>query len=120
MHTIKGLASHCNEQYMCYIEHVYHRPCCHWGRDRFIGEPCCRSRFANGFPIACTYAENIGSADNNELCSDCKYRLASPEPWRPLGSVDALLRLRLEEKVSKRESSVTVLVPVASTMQSPS
>lgn len=84
---------------MCYVEHVYHRPCRHWGRDRFVGDPCCRSRFANGYHVPCTYADNMGSVNSNELCGDCRYRLASGGAWRPLAGVVAILQARVEMKV---------------------
>jgi hypothetical protein len=94
-----GSASSSTEQIMCYIEQVYHRPCRHWGRDRFAGEPCCRSRFANDHPIACTYAEKIGSVDSSELCSNCKYRLTTGGAWRPFADVLVLMQTRSEEKL---------------------
>jgi hypothetical protein len=99
MFSIKGSASLSTERNMCYIEHVYHRPCCHWGRDRFVGEPCCRSRFSNDYPIACTYAENIGSVNSSELCSNCKYRLTTGGAWRPFANVLVVMRTRSKEKL---------------------
>lgn len=84
---------------MCYVEHVYHQACRHWGRDRFVGEPCCRSRFANGYPVACTYAEKMGSVNSNELCPDCKYRLSSGEASRPFARVVAALRASVDGRL---------------------
>lgn len=84
---------------MCYISHVYHQPCCHWGRDRFVGEPCCRSKCVSGHVVACTYAECLGSSNSSELCSECRYRLAYGSTWRPLADVGTMLKERLKKRL---------------------
>jgi hypothetical protein len=86
------------QRYMCYIEHVYHVSCRHWGRDRFVGEPCCRSRFVDGHGVACAYAEDMGSISSSELCSNCRYRLARGPAWRPFAHVEVVLRERRKER----------------------
>jgi hypothetical protein len=91
---------------MCHVEHVYHQPCCHWGRDRIVDEPCCRSRFVNGHAVACTYAENIGSINSSGLCSDCRYRLASGLTWRPFADSGANLRERMEKRLKQEMEEV--------------
>ncbi|KAF1941342.1 hypothetical protein EJ02DRAFT_206512 [Clathrospora elynae] len=72
---------------MCYTEHVFHRPCCHWGRQRFAGEPCCRARIVNGYHLPCLYSENNGSVNSDELCFVCKYRIAHGKDCRPLSII---------------------------------
>jgi len=88
--------------YMCWIEHVYHRPCCHWGRDQFVGEPCCRCRFANGHAIACAHVQDMGSVSSNEPCLVCKDRLAHQGICRPLSHVVAFQRARLQETLQHK------------------
>jgi hypothetical protein len=76
---------------MCYISHVYHRPCRHWGRDRFVGEPCYRSRRVDGYAVACTYAENVGSVNSSELCGECRYRMACGLREWPFGDIGEIM-----------------------------
>ncbi len=70
---------------MCYVEDVFHRPCRHWGLQKFT-EACVRSRTANGRATGCGYHTNIGMANSDELCQSCKYRAASGG-WRPFANM---------------------------------
>lgn len=65
--------------HMCCLESVFHKPCRHWGRDQFSGEPCCRSRIVDGRPTGCAYVEVTGSVNSNDICSNCKYRDATSQ-----------------------------------------
>ncbi|KAF2801028.1 hypothetical protein K505DRAFT_43132 [Melanomma pulvis-pyrius CBS 109.77] len=87
---------------MCYTEDVFHRPCRHWGRERFVGGPCCRSRIVNGRHTGCGYAEKIGSVNSNELCSNCKFRQARGGGWKPFANVSNDGWARVEEKIRQR------------------
>ena len=56
---------------MCGLEDVYHS-CGHWGAQRFIDEPCIRSRTVSGHTLPCDYKETNGMANSKDLCSACK------------------------------------------------
>ncbi|KAF2130484.1 hypothetical protein P153DRAFT_384753 [Dothidotthia symphoricarpi CBS 119687] len=89
---------------MCHTEHVYHRPCSHWGRERFVGEPCCRARIVDGRYTPCLYAENIGSVNSKEACVDCRFRKSrGGDGWRPFAKVSIAGWARVEEKMQQRE-----------------
>lgn len=53
--------------------------------------------------MACTYAENLGSVNNSELCSDCKYRVACGMTWRPFADVGPRLRERIKDRGEARD-----------------
>jgi hypothetical protein len=61
---------------MCITEHVHHS-CGHWGQERFIGEPCIRSRKVADQHMGCAYKEIIGMANSSEPCFNCKKYLLS-------------------------------------------
>ena len=82
---------------MCYTEHVYHRPCSHWGRERIVGEPCCRARIVNGRHTSCLYTETIGSVNSSQACAQCIYRQTKGREWRPFAHVRS--RARVEEEL---------------------
>lgn len=86
---------------MCYTEHVYHR-CLHWGRERIVGEPCCRARIVDGRCTACLYTETIGSTNSNELCSQCSHSLARGCGWRPFAHVSNAGWAKVEERMQQR------------------
>jgi hypothetical protein len=86
---------------MCYTEHVYHR-CSHWGRERIVGEPCCRARSVDSRFTPCLYTENFGSVNSDELCSQCVYRMARGEVWRPFAHVSHAGWARVEERMQQR------------------
>ena len=75
-----------NSTTMCTKEHVFHA-CGHWGQDRFLGEPCVRSRIVAGRPTACIYKEIVGMANSKKLCPTCRKFAEdtttqwSPSPW---------------------------------------
>jgi hypothetical protein len=56
---------------MCITEHIYHS-CGHWGKERFVGEPCVRSRVVCGQHMGCSYKETVGMANTGERCLNCK------------------------------------------------
>jgi hypothetical protein len=56
---------------MCRTLNVFHLSCKHWGRDRFLGEPCARSRLVNGVWRPCTYVELCGADNTWALCPRC-------------------------------------------------
>ena len=87
---------------MCHTEDVFHGPCRHWGRERFIGGPCCRSRVVNGHHTGCGYIEKIGAVNSNELCSDCKFRLTKGPGWKPFAYVSEDGWAKVEEKIRQR------------------
>jgi hypothetical protein len=87
---------------MCHTEDVFHAPCRHWGRERFIGGPCCRSRIVNGRHTGCGYIEKIGAVNSNELCFDCKFRLARGPGWKPFAYVSNDGWAKVEEKIRQR------------------
>jgi hypothetical protein len=87
---------------MCHTEDVFHGPCRHWGRERFIGGPCCRSRIVNGRHTGCGYIEKIGAVNSSELCSDCKFRLTRGRGWKPFAHVSNDGWAKIEEKLRKR------------------
>ena len=62
---------------MCYVEDVFHVKCGHWGRRRFVGEPCVRSRTVKGKPTGCFEVEVVGMSNCNQVCWLCK-RLQAP------------------------------------------
>ena len=90
---------------MCHTEHVFHRPCCHWGRERFVGEPCIRSRLVNGRHTGCSYRESLGSTNSNDYCCDCKYRQAKGGYWRPFADISNGGWAQIEKKAKQRASS---------------
>lgn len=90
---------------MCHTEHVFHRPCCHWGRERFVGEPCIRSRLVNGRYTGCSYRESLGSTNSNDYCCDCKYRQAKGGYWRPFADISNGGWAQIEKKAKQRASS---------------
>jgi len=87
---------------MCQIEHVFHTPCSHWGRERFVGEPCIRSRVVEGRHVGCGYIENLGSTNSKELCYDCKYREVKGPGWRPFEGISDDGWMKVEEKRRKQ------------------
>ena len=87
---------------MCHTEDVFHKACHHWGRERFVGGPCCRSRLVNGRHTGCGYIEKIGSVNSNDLCFDCKFRQARGGEWRPFANVSNDGWARVEEKIRQR------------------
>ncbi|UPX15234.1 uncharacterized protein EKO05_0005690 [Ascochyta rabiei] len=91
----------CKRRGMCYTEHVYHQ-CAHWGRERIVGEPCCRARIVDSRSTPCLYTENIGSVNSNELCSQCSYHKARGDAWRPFAHVSNAGWARVEEKLEQR------------------
>jgi len=91
-----------NAQKMCHTEHVFHRPCRHWGRERFVGEPCCRSRIVNGRHTGCGYIENLGSSNSDEYCHDCQYRRARGGGWKPFAQLSNDGWAKLEQKIQQR------------------
>jgi hypothetical protein len=56
---------------MCNLEHTYYILCHHWGRNRFVGEPCIRSRYMGSTPLGCSYQEIIGMVNLCSLCPRC-------------------------------------------------
>src|SRR5690242_16514672 len=91
---------------MCHTEHVYHRACSHWGGER-ISEPCCRARIVGGRHTTCLYTENIGSANSNEPCSQCIYKLARGDNWKPFEHVSNAAWARVEERLRQGRSGVS-------------
>jgi hypothetical protein len=89
---------------MCHTEDVFHGPCRHWGRERFIGGPCCRSRIVDGRHTGCGYIEKIGAVNSNELCSDCKFRLTRGRGWKPFAHVSDDGWAKVEEKLRQRSA----------------
>lgn len=88
---------------MCWIEHVYHKPCRHWGCERFAGEPCIRSKVLNGRHTGCGYVEDAGSVSVDEYCPGCKYRRAQTgEEWMPFAKISSVGWARVEEKIRQR------------------
>ncbi|KAF2493468.1 hypothetical protein BU16DRAFT_563626 [Lophium mytilinum] len=87
---------------MCHTEHVYHTPCSHWGRTRFVGDPCIRSRVVNGRHTGCSYVESLGTCNSSELCHECQYREALGGSWRPFAGISDGGWREIEEKVRKR------------------
>ncbi|KAF2397554.1 hypothetical protein EJ06DRAFT_559105 [Trichodelitschia bisporula] len=63
---------------MCHMEHILHT-CGHWGPERFIGEPCVRSRTSDGHQLGCLYKELLGMANSDAMCRSCQ-RLADRPP----------------------------------------
>ena len=57
---------------MCYVEDVFHAQCGHWGRRRFSGAPCVRSRIVDGISTGCSEVELVGMANSDQLCYICK------------------------------------------------
>lgn len=90
---------------MCHTEHVFHRPCRHWGRERFVGEPCIRSRLVNGRHTGCSYRESLGSTNSNDYCCDCKYRQAKGGYWRPFADISNRGWAQIEKKAKQRALS---------------
>jgi hypothetical protein len=87
---------------MCHTEHVYHRACSHWGRERTVGEPCCRARITSGRHTTCLYTENMGSVNSNDPCSQCIYKLARGNDWKPFEHVSNAAWARVEERLRQR------------------
>src|SRR5690242_5606354 len=87
---------------MCQMEHVYHRLCSHWGRERIVGVPCCRARIINGLFTPCLYAENIGSVNSNDSCSPCASQLARGAGWKPFARVSNAGWAKVEERLQQR------------------
>ncbi|KAF2193718.1 hypothetical protein K469DRAFT_241304 [Zopfia rhizophila CBS 207.26] len=93
---------------MCHTEHVFHRPCHHWGRERFVGEPCIRSRVVNGRRTGCGYIECLGSVNSNELCSDCKYRQTRGGGWTPFADISNDGWAKIEERIRQRSMRLDI------------
>jgi hypothetical protein len=55
---------------MCYLEHVYHTTCRHWGKDR-ITAACPRSKIVQGFTLPCHDREFLGVANCVLHCQLC-------------------------------------------------
>jgi hypothetical protein len=68
---------------MCYVEDVFHIKCKHWGRQRFSGEPCVRSRVVNGVYTGCSEMIVAGMANSDQPCWLCK---RPGEPRKTLAS----------------------------------
>ncbi|KAF1930128.1 uncharacterized protein M421DRAFT_91306 [Didymella exigua CBS 183.55] len=92
---------------MCHTEHVYHRACSHWGRERIVGEPCCRARTASGRHTTCLYTENIGSVNSSDPCSQCIYQLARGDDWKPFEHVSNAAWARVEERLRQRRLAMS-------------
>ena len=96
---------------MCHSEHVFHRPCRHWGRERL--QPCCRSRVVNGFHTGCGYIESLGPVTSQEQCFACNHREAIGHGRKPFPQITGGTRLeprertkgKLEQPVSNGMSS---------------
>jgi hypothetical protein len=91
---------HIDHVNMCYIEHVFHCPCYHWGRDRM--HSCCRSRTVDGLDVGCGYIENLGTINSYDLCDRCKQRMAQGGSWRPFSPMSAEAWAKIEEKNQQR------------------
>ncbi|KAF2203595.1 hypothetical protein GQ43DRAFT_256662 [Delitschia confertaspora ATCC 74209] len=87
---------------MCHTEHVFHRPCCHWGRERFVGEPCIRSRVVGGRHTGCGYKESLGATNSNEYCCECRYRQAQGGAWKPFAGISNNGWVKVEEARRQR------------------
>ncbi|KAF2874410.1 hypothetical protein BDV95DRAFT_332087 [Massariosphaeria phaeospora] len=90
---------------MCFTEHVYHQSCRHWGRERFVGEPCPRSRIVDGRHTGCSYVENLGSTNSKDYCFNCRYLETQGGSWRPFANVSTEAWAKVEEKNLKREAN---------------
>jgi hypothetical protein len=90
---------------MCYKEHVFHTPCHHWGREQFVGEPCCRSRVVQGEHTGCAYVEVLGSSNSELKCQNCMYRTEHPAGWKPFANISNEAWAKVEEKSRKRTSA---------------
>jgi hypothetical protein len=55
---------------MCYLEHVYHTRCRHWGKDR-ITAACPRAKLVQGFTLPCHDREFLGVANCVLHCHIC-------------------------------------------------
>lgn len=88
---------------MCHTEHVFHRPCGHWGRDRIVGEPCCRSRISNGRHVGCHYPERYGTGSSSSLCPTCKYRLQHSGSWIPSTKSSDGSWARIDERLTVKD-----------------
>lgn len=78
-----------NSSTMCYKEDVFHIQCGHWGRRRFSGEPCIRSRVVKGNHTGCSYVDIIGMANSDQLCSLCARTGTVSRPKLPPHSVSS-------------------------------
>lgn len=87
---------------MCHTEHVHHRACSHWGRERIVGEYCCRARIINGRYMPCLYTENTGSVNSNDSCSQCTYQVTVGKGWKPFARVSNAGWARVEERMQQR------------------
>lgn len=98
---------------MCHTEHVYHRTCSHWGRERIVGEPCCRARIIHGCYTSCLHAENIGSVNSSDPCSQCANQHARGEDWKPFALVSNAGWARVQERLRQRSLGLNEPIPMA-------
>jgi hypothetical protein len=105
--TVPGQILHERSRKMCHTEHVYHRACSHWGRERIVGGPCCRARIIGGRHTTCLYTENIGSANSSDPCSQCVYKLAQGDDWKPFEHVSNAAWARVEERLRQRRPGMS-------------
>ncbi|KAF2003669.1 hypothetical protein P154DRAFT_532043 [Amniculicola lignicola CBS 123094] len=96
---------------MCHTEHVFHLKCRHWGRERFSGDPCIRSRIVDGRHTGCGYIESLGSVNSDDFCHRCKYRETIGNHWTPFAQVSNGGLAKIEEKRRQRSLVLEALHP---------
>ena len=70
---------------MCYSQHVFHRQCRHWGKDRL--DPCIRSRVVGTVHTGCGYIDSLGTVDTNDRCQRCTDSQGRKTPFELLLSL---------------------------------
>jgi hypothetical protein len=94
---------------MCYMEDIFHTKCGHWGRQRFSGEPCIRSRIVDGRHTGCSYLEVIGMANSDQPCWLCKRVGGSDLPLASSTASASLLTIPQQPRRSSDAMSRTAL-----------
>lgn len=56
----------------------------------------------SGRHTTCLYTENIGSVNSGEPCSQCIYKLARGDDWKPFEHVSNAAWARVEERLRQR------------------
>ncbi|KAF9741688.1 hypothetical protein PMIN01_01227 [Paraphaeosphaeria minitans] len=90
---------------MCTSQHVYHRCCRSWGRNRL--DPCIRSLVVDGHYTGCAYIESLGSVDTDDLCFQCERKASGDKSFELFKRSLPILSVRHAHAIKPSSCSVT-------------
>ena len=96
---------------MCYYEEPFHKTCGHWGNERFVGDPCCRSKIVVDRHVGCDNPQTLGAVNAIGDCPTCKRRVENDRRWMPFQHVSNEGWAVVADKVRKRSEDLGAMPP---------